>query len=66
MDLRAFKIANNTVLFDYVATILGSIIISKFTKVPLVMVTVLSFIIGEIFHYFLLIPTNSLRYLRLI
>lgn len=64
--IRSFKLVNNTVAFDYISTLIGSLLFSKFTKVPLVLTTVLLFILGEILHYIFNIKTNTLTYLSLI
>ena len=63
--IRSVKIPHNTVLFDYASTIIGSIIISYYTKIPLVIVTVCMFVLGEILHYIFNVKTNTLRYLKL-
>ena len=64
--IRSFKLVNNTVAFDYISALIGSLLFSKFTKVPLVLTTVLLFILGEILHYIFNIKTNTLTYLSLI
>ena len=56
--LRSFKIPHNTVVFDYVATILLSIMLSYLTKIPLVIWTVITMIVGEGFHYLMNIPSK--------
>ena len=66
MNIRQYKIGGNTVLFDYVATIMGAIILSKYSEVPLVIVTIFVFILGEVLHYFFNVPTNTLRYLKVL
>lgn len=65
-SLRSVKIPHNTVLFDYLSTILAAIGISWWTKMPLVILTVALFVLGEIMHYLFKIPTNTLRYLRVL
>ena len=66
MNIRQYKIGGNTVLFDYVATIMGAIILSKYSEVPLVIVTIFVFILGEVLHYISNVPTNTLRYLKVL
>jgi hypothetical protein len=66
MNVRSIKIPHNTVLFDYVMTILSAVLISYLTWIPLVLITVLLFCLGEIFHYFFGIRTNTLTYLGLV
>lgn len=54
----------DTALIDYTLTIISAILISKLTKVPLVLTTILLFIFGELMHYMFCIPTRSLSYLQ--
>lgn len=65
MNLRSVKIPHNTVLFDYVMTILLSVLVSYLTWIPLVLITVVLFCLGEFFHYIFGIRTNTLIYLGL-
>lgn len=37
-------------LFDYVATIVGAVILSKVTGIPIVLTTILLFVLGIILH----------------
>lgn len=64
--IRSFKLINNTVAFDYISTIIGSLIFSKLSKIPLVLSTIILFILGEILHYVFNVKTNSLTYLGLL
>ncbi len=64
--IRSFKLINNTVAFDYISTIIGSLIFSKLSKLPLVLSTIILFILGEILHYVFNVKTNSLTYLGLL
>jgi hypothetical protein len=64
--LRSFKIPHNTVVFDYVATILLSIMLSYLTKIPLVIWTVITMIVGEGFHYLMNIPSNTMVFMGLL
>lgn len=64
-DLRKYKLGEN-VLFDFIATLLGAIILSHFIKVPLVIVTVCLLVVGEILHYWFRIPSNTVKYLGLL
>lgn len=64
MNIRKYKIANNTVLFDYVATLIGAVIVSKYLEIPLVIVTIVVLILGEVMHYIFNVPTNTLKYLN--
>ena len=64
--IRSFKLVNNTVAFDYISTIIGSLLFSKLSKIPLVLSTIFLFVLGEVFHYIFNVKTNSLTYLRLL
>lgn len=64
--IRSFKLVNNTVAFDYISTIIGSLLFSKLSKIPLVLSTIFLFVLGEVLHYILNVKTNSLTYLRLL
>jgi hypothetical protein len=48
----------NTALFDYALTILGSWALAALTKLPLVFVTVVLFILGSLLHYLLGVQTQ--------
>jgi uncharacterized membrane protein YcaP (DUF421 family) len=63
--LRQLKISN-TVMFDYLGTIMSAFIISYYTKVPVVISTICLFLLGELVHYFFNIKTNSLMYLGVV
>ena len=56
----------DTALNDYIGTIIIAIIITYFSKIPLVLSTIISFIFGEILHYLFGVETNSLKYLNII
>lgn len=64
--IRSFKLVNNTVAFDYISTIIGALLLSKLSKVPLVLCTIILFVMGEVLHYFFNIKTNSLAYLGIL
>lgn len=55
----------DTALNDYIGTILLAIMLTFFTKVPLVLTTIMSFILGEILHYLFGVETNTLKYLNI-
>ncbi len=63
INIRSYKLVNNTVAFDYIVTILGSLLFSKWTTIPLVLSTVLLFVVGEVLHYMFNVKTNTLTYL---
>ena len=64
--IRSFKLVNNTVAFDYISTIIGSLLFSKLSKIPLVLSTIFLFVLGEVLHYIFHVKTNSLTYLGLL
>lgn len=64
--IRSFKLINNTVAFDYISTIIASLLLSKLSKIPLVLSTIILFILGEFLHYVFNVKTNSLTYLGLL
>ena len=49
--------------FDYLGTIFLSLLFSYFTKIPLVLSTILMFIFGELCHYLFGLQTNTLKYI---
>ena len=65
-SIRQYKMGHNTVIFDYVSTILGAILVSKYSKIPLVITTIVLFVLGEVLHYVFNVPTNTLRYFKLL
>ena len=48
-----------TALFDYVATIIGAIILSKVTGIPLVLTTIGLFVLGIILHMAFCLRTGT-------
>lgn len=50
-------------LFDYVGTIVLAIIFSKLTKLPLVLSTILMFVLGIALHAIFCVPTSTVKYL---
>ena len=55
----------DTALNDYIGTILLAIMLTFFTKIPLVLSTIMLFIVGEILHYLFGVETNTLKYLNI-
>ena len=53
----------NTALVDYILTILGAILITYLTDIPLVLTTIGLLVLGIIFHYLFGVNTNTLKYL---
>lgn len=64
MELRKYKIGS-TVILDFFGTIFLCVIISLFSKVPLVIITIVTLFMGEVFHYAFNIPSNTMKYLKL-
>lgn len=50
-------------MFDYIGTIVLAIIVSKFTKLPLVLSTILMFVLGLVLHWVFCVPTSALKFL---
>lgn len=50
-------------LFDYLGTIMLAVIVSKFTKLPLVLSTILMFVLGLVLHWVFCVPTSALKFL---
>lgn len=55
----------DTAAGDYFGTILLAIIFSYFTKVPLVLATILMFVLGVILHWMFCVPTGAVKWLGL-
>lgn len=53
----------NTALVDYILTILGAILITYLTGIPLVLTTIGLLLLGIILHYLFGVNTNTLKYL---
>jgi len=53
----------NTALVDYLLTILGAILLTYLTDIPLVLTTIGLLVLGIILHYLFGVNTNSLKYL---
>ena len=51
-----------TSLFDYFATIILAMITTKITKVPLVITTIVMFLLGIFLHYIFCVPTQAIKY----
>ena len=61
-SLRSVRF-EKTALFDFILTIIGALILTKMTKIPLVITTVLLLVGGELIHYMFGIQTNTIKYL---
>lgn len=53
----------DTAIVDYILTIIASCITTYFSKIPLVLTTIIWFILGIVFHILFGIETNTLKYL---
>jgi hypothetical protein len=62
-ELRKYKIGNNLVLFDFISTTFVAFFVSIYTKIPFVLLIVILFVMGEIFHYIFRVPSNTMKYL---
>ena len=61
--IHRFKFTEGTSIIDYLITILFCCLISHFTKVPLVLVTIIILLLGIFIHLLFGVETNSLKYL---
>ena len=52
-------------LVDYVGTIVLAFIVSKFTKIPFVLATIMMFVLGIVLHMLFGVNTSSVKYLGL-
>ena len=52
-----------TSIIDYIITIFIAIFISYITDIPLVLTTIIVFILGIIIHILFGVPTNTTKYL---
>tara|TARA_B100001121_G_scaffold64468_1_gene56556 strand:- start:230 stop:469 length:240 start_codon:yes stop_codon:yes gene_type:complete len=53
----------DTAVVDYILSILGAIILTYFSDIPLVLTTIFSFSLGIILHILFGIHTNTTKYL---
>ena len=53
----------DTSIIDYLATIIGAMIISYYTDIPLVIMTIIILLLGILFHILFGVNTSSLKYL---
>ena len=52
-----------TAIVDYIVTIIISVIFAYVTDIPLVLSTIIVFVLGIILHILFGVPTNTTRYL---
>ena len=53
----------DTAIVDYLLTILGAMIITYLSGIPLVLTTIVIFVLGIVLHILFGVPTNTTRYL---
>ena len=53
----------DTAIVDYILTIVASCITTYFSKIPLVLTTIMWLILGIVFHILFGVETNTLKYL---
>lgn len=53
----------DTAMVDYVGTLLLAVLLTKYTRIPLVLSTILMFIMGIVLHALFCVPTGATRYL---
>ena len=62
--VHSFKILN-TAIVDYLLTILLAFLLAWITNIPVVIMTIIVFIIGIILHILFGVNTNTVKWLRL-
>jgi hypothetical protein len=62
--VHSFKILN-TAIVDYLLTILLAFLLAWITNIPVVIMTIIVFIIGIILHILFGVNTNTIKWLRL-
>ena len=55
----------DTAVVDYVMTLAGAVLLTKVTKIPLVLTTILLLVLGIVFHVLFGVNTNSVKFLGL-
>ena len=61
--IHKYRFTEDTAILDYFITIVGCLIISHFTKIPLVLTTIIVLLLGILVHALFGVQTNSLTYL---
>lgn len=56
----------NTAIIDYILTIITACVTTYFSKIPLVLTTIMWLILGIILHILFGVQTNTLKYLGII
>ena len=57
------RMFNDTAIMDYIFSIIGALVISHFTKIPLVLTTIVILLLGILIHLLFGVQTNTLTYL---
>jgi len=55
----------NTAIVDYILTIIAAFITTYFSNIPLVLTTIVWFIMGIVLHILFGVETNTLKYLNI-
>ena len=53
---------NDAAMFDYIGTLVLAIIVSKFAKTPLVLTTIILFVLGELLHIMCDVKTSTVKF----
>ena len=62
--IHKYKILD-TAIVDYVGTIFLAMALTKLTKIPLVISTIIMFVVGILFHYLFGVQTGATNFLGL-
>ena len=61
--IHSFRFTEGSALLDYGMTIIGCLLLSHFTKIPLVLTTIVVLLLGILIHLLFGVETNTLKYL---
>ena len=61
--MHRHRMFNDTAIMDYIFSIIGAFVISYFTKIPLVLTTIVVLLVGILVHLLFGVQTNTLTYL---
>jgi len=61
--IHIYRFSEDTAIFDYGITIIGCLLLSHFTKIPLVLTTIVVLLLGILIHLLFGVETNTLKYL---
>ena len=54
---------NDAAMVDYIGTLILAIIISRIAKTPLVLTTIILFVLGELLHMICGVKTSTIKYI---